>query len=157
MIDALQELTASLPAVLQWLGVLVVSAIPFVESYFGSVIGILAGIHPFIAVALAVVGNVLSMLVFVATAHKVRSKVTANRTVKEISPRQEKLRARLERYGVPGVSLLSQLLLPSQFTASALISFGAAKNTVILWQIISITVWGVAFAVLGTLGVTLIQ
>ena len=43
MIDALQDFTASLPTVLQWVGVILAAAIPFIESYFGSVIGILAG------------------------------------------------------------------------------------------------------------------
>ena len=42
MIDALQDFTASLPTVLQWVGVILAAAIPFIESYFGSVIGVLA-------------------------------------------------------------------------------------------------------------------
>lgn len=58
MIDALQEFTSSLPPLLQWLGVVVAGAIPFVESYFGSVVGVLAGLDPAIAVGAAVTGNV---------------------------------------------------------------------------------------------------
>ena len=84
MIDALQDLTASLPAVLQWVGVLLAAAIPFVESYFASVIGVLAGINPVIAVAAAVVGNVVSMLVFVLSAHNLRSKVVSGKEPREL-------------------------------------------------------------------------
>ena len=157
MFDALQDFTASLPEIFQWLGVLLISAIPFVESYFGSAIGVISGINPVVAIAAAIVGNIVSMLAFVLGTHGVREKVTAKRAPKDLSPRREKLRQRLEQYGVPGVSLLGQVFLPSQITSAAMVSFGASKNVVILWQVISIILWGVAFGVLATLGVAVLR
>jgi membrane protein YqaA with SNARE-associated domain len=156
MIDAMQDFTSSLPPVLQWLGVMVAAAVPFIESYFGSVIGVLAGIDPVIAIAAAIAGNVISMLVFVLGAHRVRSKVVSARTAKEPSARRQKLRAQFDKYGVAGVSLLGQTILPSQITSAAMVSFGASKNAVIMWQIISIILWGVAFGIFATLGFSLI-
>lgn len=41
-----------------------------------------------------------------------------------------------------GVSLLGQTILPSQITATAMVSFGADRNAVILWQTLSILLWG---------------
>ncbi len=155
MIDALREFTASFPELLQWLGVALVAAIPFVESYFGSVVGVIVGVHPVVAITAAVIGNIISMLAFVFAAHGVRSKVTAGRPAKPESARRRKLRERFDRYGVAGVSLLGQTLLPSQITSAAMVSFGASRNAVILWQIVSIILWGVLFGVLATLGVTL--
>ncbi|GAA1324744.1 hypothetical protein ACFSWE_03175 [Leucobacter albus] len=157
MLDSLQEFTASLPEFLQWFGILLIGAVPFLESYIGSAVGIIAGLNPVIVVAAAVVGNVISMLAFVFVAHSVRSKVVAGKATAELSPRRAKLKERFDRYGVPGVSLLGQTLLPSQITSAAMISFGAPKNQVILWQIISIIMWGVIFAVLATLGVSVIR
>lgn len=162
MIDALQNFTTSLPEFFQWFGVLLISAIPFVESYFGSAIGVIAGINPIVAVGAAIVGNILSMLAFVLSSHSVRTKVQARAgavqsgDLKPLSPRREKLRERFDRWGVPGVSLLGQLLLPSQITSAAMVSFGASKNTVILWQVISIILWGTVFGTLAALGVTVI-
>lgn len=153
MIDALQDFTASLPDVLQWLGVMIAAAIPFVESYFGSVIGVIAGINPAVAILAAVVGNIISMLIVVLSAHGVRSKIVNGRAA-DASPRRQKLRERFDRYGVPGVSLLGQTLLPSQFTSAAMVSFGASRNAVILWQIVSIIIWGTVFGVLATLGIS---
>jgi hypothetical protein len=129
-------------------------AIPFVESYFGSVIGILAGVSPPVAVAAAVLGNIATMVVMVLAAHAVRGRVAGE--VKELSPKRQRLRAAFDRYGVPGVSLLGQSILPSQITAAAMVSFGARKKTVIIWQIISIILWGLAFGVLAALGVDLL-
>ncbi len=157
MIENLQDFTSSLPGVLQWVGVMLAGAIPFIESYGGSVIGVLAGINPVIAIAAAIIGNVISMLIFVLSAHGVRTKATQNRAPKPLSPRKEKLRQRFDRYGVAGVSLLGQTVLPSQITSAAMVSFGAAKNAVILWQTISIIIWGIAFGVLASLGVTVLS
>lgn len=150
MIEQLQDLTASLPPLLQWLGVVLAGAIPFVESYFGSVIGVLAGITPPVAIGAAVVGNVVTMLLFVLGAARARARLARER--EEPSPRRQRLRRAFDRYGVAGVSLLGQTILPSQITSAALVSFGAPRNTVIGWQVVSIVLWGVLFGVLAALG-----
>lgn len=150
VIESLQHFTASLPVWLQWLGVVAAGAIPFVESYFGSAIGILAGINPAVAVAAAVFGNIVTMLAMVLAAHAVRGKVA--REPKNLSPRRQRLRRAFDRYGVAGVSLVGQAILPSQVTSAAMVSFGAPKQTVIVWQVISIILWGIAFGVLAALG-----
>ena len=156
MIAALQDFTASLPSVLQWAGVMLAAAVPFVESYFGSVIGVLAGIHPAIAIVAAIVGNVVSMLLFVLSADSVRSKVVRGKAPKAASARRQKLRAQFDKYGVAGVSLLGQTILPSQITSAAMVSFGASRNAVILWQVVSIIIWGAAFGIFAAFGVSLI-
>ncbi|WP_089774202.1 hypothetical protein [Ruania alba] len=155
MVESLREFTENLPAVVQWLGVLLASAIPFVESYFGSVIGVLAGLSPFVAIPVAIVGNAASMLVLVLGAAKARDAAMRNREP-ATSPKREKLKRMFDRYGVAGVSLLGQTVLPSQITSVAMVSFGASRNAVIRWQIVSIILWGVAFGTLATFGVDLL-
>ncbi|MEV8252934.1 hypothetical protein AB0O95_03095 [Rhodoglobus sp. NPDC076762] len=157
MYDTLSSFTAGLPELLQWVGVILIAAIPYVESYGGSVIGIVTGINPAVAIIAAIIGNVISMLIFVFVAHRVRAKVAAGREPKPETPRRQKLRERFDRYGVAGVSLLGQTLLPSQITSAAMVSFGASRNAVIVWQIISIIIWGVLFGVLATFGVTALR
>lgn len=151
MIDWLQELTDGVHPALQWLLVILAGAIPFVESYFGSVIGIVAGIPWFVAIPAAIVGNVVSMLVFVLAAGGVRK--AAKRDEREQSPRRQRLRRQFDRWGVPGVSLLGQTILPSQITSAAMVGFGASRQRVIVWQVVSIILWGIAFGVLAVLGV----
>ena len=150
MIESLQEFASSFPAALQWLAVLLVSAVPFVESYFGSVIGVVIGLNPVIAIAAAVVGNVASMLLLVNGAHFVRGKVAQEK--KAPSEKYKKLRVAFDKYGVAGVSLLGQTILPSQITSAALVSFGAVKEKVIFWPVISIILWGTAFGTLAYFG-----
>ena len=108
-----------------------------------------------VAIAAAVIGNVISMLAFVLSAHGIRGKV--KKSDQELSPKRQKLKRMFDRFGVPGVSLLGQLVLPSQITSAAMVSFGASKNAVIFWQIISIIIWGLVFGVLAALGISLLR
>lgn len=156
MIESIQEFTSSLPPLLQWLGVLVAGAIPFVESYAGSVIGVIAGLPTPVAIIAAVVGNVASMAVLVLGAHAVRGRVAHQPQPQEESAKRQRLRAAFDRYGVAGVSLVGQTILPSQITSAAMVSFGASRNAVLLWQTISIVLWGAVFGLLATFGVNLV-
>src|SRR5699024_9960796 len=124
MIDSLQEFAGAIPVWLQWAGILLVSAIPFVESYFGSVIGVAIGMHPVVAILMAVIGNVISMLVFVYGAAAIRDRATKNRQAEE-KPKRRCLKRMFDKFGVAGVSLRGQTLLPSQITSSAMVGFGA--------------------------------
>ena len=154
LIESLQQFTSSFPPALQWLAVMLVAAIPFIESYFGAALGVVIGINPVIAIFAAVVGNVASMLLLVNGAHFVRRKVAKEKEAPSL--KYARLRAAFEKYGIAGVSLLGQTILPSQITSAALVSFGAAKEKVIFWQIISIILWGTAFGLLAYLGVDLV-
>lgn len=57
------------------------------------------------------------------------------------SVRKAKFQRAFERYGVPGVSLLGPLLLPTQFTATMLAASGVGRARVLFWQAIAIIGW----------------
>ncbi|GAA1862403.1 hypothetical protein [Brevibacterium marinum] len=154
MIESIQNFAGSIPDWLQWAGIILVSAIPFIESYLGSVIGVAIGLHPVIAILMAIIGNVISMLAFVYGAGAIRDKARKDKDT-EPSQKRQRLKRMFDRFGVPGVSLLGQTLLPSQITSMAMVGFGADRNAVTFWQIISIILWGVLAGVLATLGVEL--
>ncbi|MGO1545490.1 MAG: hypothetical protein ACTHXA_14250 [Gulosibacter sp.] len=149
LIPGLQSFVEGLPVVVQFLGIALISAIPFVESYFGSAVGVLAGLPVPLAVGAAVAGNVTTMLLMVFGASAVRERAMAKREPVERSPRQQRLARMLDRFGVPVVSLAGQAILPSQIVAGTMVSLGAKRNGVIGWQLLSIVLWGVLFAALA--------
>ncbi|MGJ9426620.1 hypothetical protein ACHABX_12350 [Nesterenkonia halotolerans] len=157
-ITGLQTWTQDLPAALQWLGVILVSAIPFVESFFGGPIGILAGMHPAIAITAAVVGNMLSLILVVYAAHWVRIAILHKRPQPdpEKSAKRQKVKRIFDRFGVPGVSILGPLALPSQFTAPLMVSFGASRHAVMAWMLVSVILWGVGFGLIAAWGLSLV-
>lgn len=151
MIEWLRDLTEATHPLWQWAVIFVAGAVPFIESYFGATLGVVAGMSPPVAIGAAILGNVVSMLLLVSLAGRVRGATDADREA--LSPRKQKFKIAFDRYGVAGVSLLGQTMLPSQITSMAMVAFGASKKAVILWQTVSITVWGTAFGVVAALGV----
>ncbi len=129
---------------------LLAGAIPFIESYLGSFLGVIIGVPPILAVVAAVAGNIISTFLVIATAGSIRDAATRKHTGnKELNPRQQKVGKYLNRFGVPGVCLLGPLVVASQITAPALVALGAKKSSVYLFQAISIVVWGVLFGFFG--------
>ena len=154
MLDDLQAFTSATDPIWQWLAVMAIAAIPFVESYFAGPIGIIAGVPPVVAVLAAIAGNVISMVVVVLLATKARD---ARRNPPPPTPRRERFMRAFDKYGVAGVSLLGQTMLPSQITSGILAGVGASPRRIILWQIISIILWGVGFSVVAYFAVDAFQ
>ena len=153
LIDGLQDATIGVPPLLQWTIIFLAGALPFVESYFGTVLGLVAGLPFVVALSAAVLGNFISMFLLVSFGHNIYS-WSKKRT--KPSPRHEKFMRRFDQYGVAGVSLLGQAILPSQITSMLMVTAGASKQKVILWQSISIVLWGIAFGALASAGLRLI-
>ncbi len=167
LFESLRGFTAGQPIASQWFVVLFAGALPFVESYYGSVIGIVAGVNPIAAILSATIGNIASTTgcAAIAVAFSRRSSRDKKAAVGDTFPETEsvghriknpKLRRRFEKYGVPGVCMGSQIILPSQITAATLVRIGAPLRQVIVWQCLSITVWGIGYGSLAILGVKIL-
>lgn len=162
LIETFQNLVAQVPELIQPLIVALAGAIPFIEGEGAAAIGIIGGIHPVIAAIAAIVGNFLCVAILVlassgarqaivtrraqsreaaATASGVVATTAATEESDRRSARKQKFQSALTRYGVPGVSLLGPLLLPTQFTATMLAAAGVSKARVLLWQAIAIIGW----------------
>jgi hypothetical protein len=169
LIETFQNLVAQVPELVQPLIVALAGAVPFIEGEGAASIGILGGIHPVIAAVSGIVGNFLCVLVLVllssgarnAVVNRHQERVRAREAATAGTPgsgvtvvdahedpesgrsaaRKAKFRRALERYGVPGVSLLGPLLLPTQFTATMLAATGVSKARVLIWQAVAIVGW----------------
>lgn len=153
--DSLAHFVDSTDQIFQWLAIMLIAAIPFVESYFAGPIGILAGVNPAIAICAAIIGNIISMVLCVLFGDRIRK--LRHKDDKPLSASKQKLKVKFDRYGVAVVSLVGQTVLPSQITSAAMVAFGAQRNKVIFWQVISIILWGIAFGLLAVAGLDLIQ
>lgn len=168
LIETFQNLVAQVPDLVQPLIVALAGAVPFVEGEGAASIGILGGIPPVVAAIAAMVGNFLCVAILVlasAGARRVivdrsraKQPVTVGGTSLEAdgvpaetgrgSARREKFQRAFERYGVPGVSLLGPLLLPTHFTATMLAASGIGKGRILVWQAVAIIGWTTVIAVI---------
>lgn len=165
VILSLQEFTSSLPAALRWLGVMLVALIPYVEAEGAAIIGVVAGVHPVAAVLFGVLGNALALAAIIWLVAAVRSRVTSGRAAAQDdhsadSPapattdvKRARMRRVFDRYGVPGVSLLGPLLLPSHVTAAAMVGFGASRVRVFVWGVVAVALWAALLTTLVHLGI----
>ncbi|MGO1686173.1 MAG: hypothetical protein ACTHYR_14460 [Brachybacterium sp.] len=152
----LHDLVSGLEPWQQVLALVPVGAIPFIESYLGSFLGAGLGIHPALAIPAAVLGNLAATFVMIGLAGRTRDAVTrglGERPAGEKQPSRfrAKIATALEKYGVPGVSMLGPFVVASQITAPTLVALGAARSRVYLWMGISIIAWGIAFGLFGSL------
>jgi uncharacterized membrane protein len=167
LVEALQNLLGQVPELVQPLIVAVAGAIPFIEGEGGVAIGILGGINPVVAAIAAMAGNFLVVTVLVLLSSGARNAVVTRHREKvlardgvtvgagsslEVPPgarrddsrsaaRRAKFQNAYERYGVPGVSLLGPLLLPTHFTATMLAASGVGKARILIWQAVAIIAW----------------
>lgn len=167
LVDTFQDWVAQVPDLVQPLIVAVAAMVPFIEGEGGVTIGILGGINPVAAAVAAMIGNFLAVTAVVLVSAGARNAVvnrrrsrgrsaalvgsgsgSASGTSSATAPagerqaaRRQKFQRAYERYGVPGVSLLGPLLLPTHFTASMLIASGVGKARVLVWQAVAIVGW----------------
>lgn len=166
LIETFQDLVARVPELLQPLIVAAAGAIPFVEGEGAAAIGIVGGLDPVVAAAAGIVGNFVCVLVLVLLTARTRSAVVTRHRSRRLvaagpategtgagasadleasdergAARRAKFQRAFERYGVPGVSLLGPLLLPTQFTATMLAGAGVGVGRILVWQAAAIVGW----------------
>lgn len=170
LIESFQNLVAQVPELVQPLIVALAGAVPFIEGEGAAAIGIIGGIHPVIAAGAAIVGNFLCVAILVIAGAGARDAVVSRRRARAAAgaqggsaglvmtgtepvaaaevaeserkaARRAKFQRAFERFGVPGVSLLGPLLLPTHFTATMLAAAGIGKVRVLVWQAVAIVGW----------------
>ncbi|WP_369369828.1 small multidrug efflux protein [Promicromonospora sp. Populi] len=172
LVDNFQDFVAQVPELVQPLIVAAAGAVPFIEGEGGVLIGIVGGVPPVVAAIAAIAGNFLCVAVLVLLSSGARNAVVTRHRAKvyardgvgsgsavEAAPveapaetrgsaRRAKFQHAYERYGVPGVSLLGPLLLPTHFTATMLAASGIGKARILFWQLIAIVGWTTITAVI---------
>lgn len=165
LIDSFQDLVAQVPELIRPLIVALAGAVPFIEGEGAAAIGIVGGIAPVVAAVAAAVGNVVCVTIVVLISARTRDAVVAHHRRRRAaqlvapdgaretdaaetaiddepaSPRKARFQRAFERYGVPGVSLLGPLLLPTQFTAAMLAAAGVGRVRILAWQAVAIAGW----------------
>lgn len=145
-IETLQDFVLGLPDAIQFLGVALAAMVPFVENYGAVIIGTVAGIPIWAVVLMAIIGNLAIVALITLISGRTRDAVLARKAgaggePKELSARQERVKRLFDRYGIPGVTLIGMLFVPTHLIAATLVSFGSSRTGVLVWQAIAITIY----------------
>jgi|SRR5690625_1666512 len=139
----------------QYLGTFFISIIPFFESYVAIPIGIVFGFPSVQIVAIAAVGNWLSVMVFIWLLSGLREKVVTKKDNKG-SKRKNRAQKIFNKYGVAGISFAGPIIC-FHVCAAISIASGARKAYVSIWQAIGIGAWSIALGVAFHYGVNLLE
>lgn len=142
----LTEFVAGLHPLVQFLAVFAIGLIPYLESHVGAFVGTVTGVPVVVATLAAIAGNLIALVVAVRAGGAVARRVAQRRTP---ARRTQKVLAKVDKFGVPLASLLGPFVLATALSTFIMIGAGLHRRTVIIWQVVAVTAWGVAFAVLG--------
>lgn len=146
----LAQLTATIPLIWQVLAVGAWSMIPFIESDVGVAIGIAVGVPAIPATIAAIVGNWIAVMAVILLTDKIRSWLYRNQNTsgkKAPGKKYEKVMRAVQKWGVPGASLLAPTLVGTHITAFFMAASGVDKKYLMFWQTVAIVLWGIIFGV----------
>lgn len=152
MVQEFVFLLSELNSFLQYLGVFFISFIPFVETPGGAIIGSLIGVPIILAAFISMIGNWISIMFIILPFDALLMKIRNRKSKKEgfIHNRATKARERYDKYGVPGLALISPLVASAHIATFTSLAAGSNKRKVILWHTVSIVIWGIIGVVIGS-------
>ncbi|NEU30688.1 small multi-drug export protein [bacterium LRH843] len=126
--------------------VFLLAAIPFFEVVGVIAIGVAAGLPAIPVTIIAFLGNMLTIVLLILLMDKVKLWMAKRREKKGKAPSKKKTE-RAERiwnrFGLPGLSIVSPILIGSHFGVILAMGFGGTKKQVLLWMTISIVAWSI--------------
>ncbi len=133
---------------------LTVFGLSIVELWVAVPAGFALNLSPVLIVVLTSAGSILSALLIIVAGDKIRRRIIKWRYGENRDPKQGRLYAVWNKYGVIGLGLLSPLLFGAPLGAALGTIFGAQKWRLLLWMSIGIVVWAVGLTVIGALGIS---
>lgn len=134
--------------------VFLLAAIPFFEIVGVIPIGVVAGLHAVPVTIIAFIGNMLTIVIVILLTDKIKDWL---RKRKEQNPekakkREERATRIWKRYGLPGLALISPILIGSHLGAVLAMGFGGTKKQIMSWMTISLFVWAFATGIASHYG-----
>jgi uncharacterized membrane protein len=139
-------------------GVFFGGAIPWIEAIVAVPAGILFGLNPILTVVFAVVGNIITIVIFAFGGTSLRAWLIRRRVAKGKEPESSKFKkakVAYEKYGIYGMAILDPILIGSPFSAAVSVAAGVKPLKVTLILSVAVILWaGVIAWVVVTLGVS---
>ena len=144
-----------------YLLVFILAAIPLVEILVVIPIAIAVGLDPFLVAISAFVGNLVPVYLIIIgyinikkLEHKLKSKISCQ-NISTSKRRQTSLHIG-NKYGIPGISIISPIITGTHLATIMALVFGAKISSLVIWMCISLLAWTVLLTVLSYYGVQFI-
>ena len=132
--------------------VFILAAIPWFEILLVIPPAIALGFDPLLVTALALFGNLSTVLFVIVFQDRVLDWYRRRRDGE--SSRSDRARRLWDRYGLPVLAGASPIVTGSHIGAALALLFGSPRNRVAGWMTVSLVVWAVGIAALSVLGIS---
>lgn len=137
-----------------YLIVFILGAIPYIEITVIP-IAVAAGLPALPVSILAFFGNMATIVLLIVLIDHVKRWLERRKEKKGgqfSEKRQQRAQNLWKKYGLPGLALLSPLLIGSHLGALLAMSFGGTRKQITIWMTISIALWTIVIGVASHIG-----
>lgn len=136
--------------------VFLLAATPFFEVVGVIPIGVAAGLPALPVTILALAGNLATVWLLILLIDHVKAwmKRRKEKKGKEVSDKKGKRAAAIwKKYGLPGLTLVSPILIGTHLGVVLAMSFGGTRKQITIWMTASILVWTVVMGIASHYGI----
>ncbi len=150
------ELTLEAGSWWSYILVFVAAAIPVIEVLVVIPAGMIAGMPPVPTAAVAVAGNMSTVVLVAVAGDRMLSWRRGPRRRKEPSARSQRARALAERWGVPGLAFLAPVTTGTHIATIAALATGSDTRRVLRWMGAGLLVWAIVVAAATAMGIDVV-
>ncbi len=139
--------------------VFLLAATPFLEVVSVIPIGIAAGLPAVSVTIVALLGNLATIWLLILLLEKFqnwRNKRRESKGQPATGKRQQRAAHIWQKFGLPGLALISPFLIGSHLGTILAMGFGASKRNVGIWMTASVAAWSILAAILTHYGLDLL-
>ncbi|AFV23300.1 hypothetical protein Mpsy_1091 [Methanolobus psychrophilus R15] len=136
--------------------VFILAAVPWIELLVVIPPGIALGLDPLAVALLAFSGNLATVYLLVYAHHSLNSVWKRFRMGEEDRPssgKKKKVMSIWDRYGLPGLALISPIITGTHLAALIALGLGSKKYSIVLWMSLSILIWTIVVTVASYYGI----
>jgi hypothetical protein len=160
-LHALQQWMDSLPVLVQWLMLFVLGALPFIEAFLGTAMGVVTGIPWPLALLATGLGNFAAIVLAARFGSRINRWWRARRQTTtdsaQLTDERRRVQRLLSKYGTVGASIIAPVIIPSILASFLIASSGAPRRLQIAVQTGTFLVLGTIGGLLATAGVDVLS
>ncbi|XVH33676.1 small multi-drug export protein (plasmid) [Haloferacaceae archaeon DSL9] len=141
----------------QYVLVFLLAAVPLLEILVVIPIGVALGLNPVFVAAFAFAGNLLPIYGIVLAHDRLRTYLESRRDSDSPSSKRERAERIWQKYGLPGLALLSPVSTGVHLAALIALGLGARGRSTAAWMTGSIALWTVIVTVGSVVGLSLFE
>lgn len=119
-------------------------------------VGFLLDVHPALVCVMTILGGSLGVLTIFFVGTNIKTYLQKVIKPGKMAKKERRLSGFLEKYGIPGIGLLSTLIMGPGLTMALGITLVKSHTRLLLWVITGVVVWSILLTFIGQVGMNIL-